>query len=100
MQRGKRYNSNSKNKICYGSVPKVDKEYERKLTYCKRFHLLHSKHGTGNEGKERKYRVSVCMQQEARPSSKSRALSSISPACPDLIMVANVVPIQHAQWPS
>lgn len=23
-------------------------EYERKLTYCQRFHLLHSKHGTGN----------------------------------------------------
>lgn len=29
------------------------------LTYCKRFHLLRSKHGTGKKGKERKYSVSV-----------------------------------------
>lgn len=33
---------------CYGSMPQMGREYERKLTYCQRFHLLHSKHGTGN----------------------------------------------------
>ena len=63
----------------------MDKEYERKLTYCKRFHLLHSKHGTGNKGKERKYRVSVMhatestalfQEQNRQPSA---VLASLAP---------------------
>ena len=69
----KRCNSHSKNKICYGSMPKWTK-YERKLTYCKRFHLLHSKHGTGNKGKEREYRVSVLHAAESTALFKSRAV--------------------------
>lgn len=42
----------------------MDKEYERKLIYCKRFYLLRSKYGVGDKGKERKYRVSVVCNRE------------------------------------
>lgn len=56
-----------------GPVPKWTK-YERKLTYCKRFHLLHSKHGTGNKGKEREYRVSVLHATESTALFRSRAV--------------------------
>lgn len=58
---------NSKNKAHYGVHASADKEYERKLTYCKRFHLLRSKHGAGNKGKERKDRVSVACDRKHSP---------------------------------
>lgn len=65
-------------------MPQMGREYERKLTYCQRFHLLHSKHGTGNRKGNR-------VQGQCLHATESAALfhqqnhSSISIACPDWI---------------
>lgn len=67
------------------------------LTYCKRLHLLRSKHGAGDEGKERKYRVSVACIRERGPlpgAELSAVLAWLAQTWP---APASVEPVQHAQ---